>query len=147
MKTELKDVVHFYLGCECVDGAGSVGKIDTCGFDGYIRTTPLNKHIKVKAFLSGVKPILRPLSDMTEEEGRQYATYYGIDGYLSVTITEENGYVKISIGNSGHMASLFPLGQYGQKPETLVYLLSKGFDLFGLIESGQAIDKTILTKI
>jgi hypothetical protein len=40
--------------------------------------------------------------------------------------------------------ALTPSG-YKYSPETFLWLLSKHFDLFGLIEAGLAIDKTKLT--
>lgn len=63
----------------------------------------------------GCKPILRPLSDMTNED---WITYYRIlDG--------QNDKPGIEC-----------------KAEAMLFLLSKHFDLFSLIESGIAIDKT-----
>ena len=61
------------------------------------------------------KLILRPLSDMTEEEKNEYL----LIGTDSSTRFEHNA-------------------------RRTQYLLSKGFDLFGLIDAGLAIDKTKL---
>lgn len=139
---DIKDYLHYYLGCEveCPHGKGML--ISVSNYDHITVTGDGDKYYKPKE----VKPILRPLSDMTEEEGREYAQHYGIKGHHPVTITEENGYVKVSIGYKDHMASLFPLSPHGQKPESLHYLLSKHFDLFGLIESNLAIDKSKLKQ-
>lgn len=57
MKIELKDVLHFYLGCKA--------EITSTGTTIKDKITPstltmMNEWI--------VKPILRPLSDMTKEE-------------------------------------------------------------------------------
>jgi hypothetical protein len=38
-------------------------------------------------------------------------------------------------------------GKYEWKPEQFTYCLSKGFDLFGLIEQGLAIDKALLKHL
>lgn len=62
------------------------------------------------------KPILRPLKDMTDEE------------------CAELGFSKIK-RNLRLFSENFTANQYA-------YLLSKSFDLFGLIESNQAIPQT-----
>lgn len=155
---KIEDYLHLYLGCEVeVDSKRPSGNelVDDKRrgtFIGYADPHKISVKLAFRAGPHGqvntffVKPFLRPLSDMTEEEGREYAKHYGIKGDLPCTISEENGYVKISIGYKNHGASLFPLSDYGQKPESLRYLLSKHFDLFGLIEAGLAIDKTLNKK-
>lgn len=64
---------------------------------------------------------LRPLSDMTEDEKRKWRSLMH----------------KQYSGGAGHTG-------YLENPESFRYLLSKGFDLFGLIEAGLAIDKTTI---
>ena len=64
-----------------------------------------------------VWPILRPLSDMTEEESNE--VQYKVD--------------KIGIG-------FYPK----EHAEIVIYLTSLGFDIFGWIPAGLAIDKTKL---
>lgn len=66
-----------------------------------------------------IKPILRPLSDMTEDEKEKWDNMRLEDFEYSTELLAAN--------------------------ETL-YLLKQGFDLFGLIESGLAIDKTKKTN-
>lgn len=134
MIQKINEYLHYYIGAEAKMPGHTV--IITHSLLAYEHAM---KHW-------GIKLILRPLSSMTEDEGREYAVHYGIKGNLPCTITEENGYVKIAIGDKQHGASLFPMGHYGQKPESVHYLLSKHFDLFNLIESGQAIDKTKLQQ-
>lgn len=70
--------------------------------------------------LHEVRPILRPLSDMTEEE-RQWCFQF-----------------------EPHYNDLTFLQSLTVDAEITTYLLSKGFDLFGLIDAGLAIDKTTL---
>lgn len=121
MKTEWKDVAHLYLGCDghyyYLNGNFSkeiLIQIDTDG-----RCLSNNR----KMVLSDFKPILRPLSDMTEEEEGEYWKIRGT-GWTSET---ESQMIREATGTK--------------------YLLSKGFDLFGLIESSQAIDRTTLTSL
>lgn len=64
-----------------------------------------------------IKPVLRPLSDMTEEEGATLS--------LIESSVESEGVKQLEVEAS-----------------KIVYLLSCGFDLLGFIESGLAIDKT-----
>jgi hypothetical protein len=65
-----------------------------------------------------VKPILRPLSGMTEEENAEAKQFYRSNKWGEQTLES--------------MAAIS------------AYLLSKHFDLFGLIEANLAIDKTTL---
>jgi len=69
------------------------------------------------------KPILRPLLDMTEDEGKELDWTFRL-GW-------ESRWDGIGIPQV-------------LKPEEFRYLLSKGFDLFGLIHDDIAIDKTTL---
>lgn len=107
MKVELKDVLHFYVGCRIV-----------------YSDEPQNQNHKLtlevlakKMFGHSIKPILRPLSDMTELE-------------------------------SNYLACIFPMpnnhnwNREKWNMQEFLYLLKQGFDLFGLIESEQAFDKT-----
>jgi hypothetical protein len=67
-----------------------------------------------------IKPILRQLSDMTD--------------------TEHNELMRICFEDKFKTFALAPVGC--SCPLGFAYLLSKQFDLFGLIESGLAIDAT-----
>jgi len=107
MNKELKDYLHLYLGCECKV------YMPTIDFELPGCITELTINLLNTPFR--FKPILRPLSDMTDEESN---------------VTK---WIKYS-----------DTGEIRYPPETFVFLLSKHFDLFGLIEAGLAIDKTTL---
>ena len=77
-----------------------------------------------------VKPILRPLSDITEEELKECER-------LSV-LTPEG---KKRFQYKGESIPEFVKNWKAFEPQVMVYLL-KQFDLFGLIPAGTAIDKT-----
>lgn len=85
-----------------------------------------------------VKPILRRLEDMTEDEAIEllgitvpYATYHSKD---------HSGLYWSGAGvSSAHLSF-----SYGD-PRSFHYLLSRGFDLFGLINAGLAIDSKTVT--
>jgi hypothetical protein len=117
---ELKDYLHLYLGCD-----GELLSKKPYG-------SPKRTIIKLSAELldrleklpsmHSFRPILRPLSDMTEVEATELEAIRGID--KKIPCPHFNNIHQTKHG------------------EQLRYLLSKRFDLFGLIESGLAIDKT-----
>jgi hypothetical protein len=134
----IKDYLHFYLGCECIinwenpeyEENGKVRKLDSLRI--YEMLTEYPEAI--------CKPILRPLSDMTEEEAKQFYVSDGwgenlenivvTDGGIDFTIARTSGYCIFS----------------RLRPSSFLTLLSKGFDIFGLIDAGLAIDKTKITQ-
>lgn len=132
MRTELKDVIHLYLGCECMIGDTKWKKPEIHP-DDLAPGIDLNygKPIKsiidyhtLQAYSHKITPMLRSLDSITEEEKREFfKLQYGDEKY-------DERLVRVSTS----LHTLFP--------ETFLYLLSRGFDLFGLIESGQAIRKT-----
>lgn len=114
-----KEVLHYYLGQEVSTDSGSE-TLDAIYNNGDIETL-FRGHLRNYYSLERVKPILRPLSDMTEEELREMCDKANV-GYRSL----ESFKIHFS-------QILFPAEFH--------YLLSHGFDLFGLIESGEAIKK------
>lgn len=139
MKKDIKDYLHLYVGCEVsrehsesrskkfiehgrlvgvsaseVEVGETVAVIDA-GLDHFHEW-----------YVSETKPLLRPLSDMKEEEAAH------ID---RMARRQKDG--QVTPANTK-----FVTGIRTETAEALVYLLSKSFDLFGLIEDGLAIDKT-----
>jgi hypothetical protein len=138
MKKELKDYLHLYLGCECRLDNKEKGKL--IGFDSRLHdsevemvcfTIWMDKEndwtvYNDDANFDRIKPILRPLSDMTEDELK--------------CLRSERGHLK-----GVHRDDLkFIIIMNKWSPEDFIFLLSKHFDLFGLIPAGLAIDKTTL---
>lgn len=123
---EFKDY-HLYLGCEI--------EFNRLGSWHISKLTPS----LLEDFLDGdvqIKLILRPLSDMTEDEENEIEGEFGSYGlgenHLCNALKEHDlRYVK----------------KLDEAFELTRYLLSKYFDLFGLIEAGLAIDKTKLKPI
>lgn len=103
-----------YLGCECqaLTRTGTIDIVNSRGFcivsDGVYSWSEL---------IRNVKPILRPLSDITEEEA---------NNEVWDTVPEYTDF-------SGLVAHVSPAWRF---------LLSRHFDLFGWIDAGLAIDKT-----
>ena len=131
MEKKIEDYLHLYLGSEAtvcagdidIDGIGLLVKIDT----NYGQKTAIVEKGKFcsEVGVEFIKPILRPLSDITKKEKKEM-----VDTQEKLVI---HGYDK-------------PVNLLVDSGETFRYLLSKGFDLFGLIEAGLAIDKTKLDK-
>lgn len=112
MTKKIDDYLKYYIGCRVFDESV------------YNDLTPdLLAWVIKQNRADELKPILRPLSDMTLEDGK----YFGIED------EKELGEWKYDFGYFGVLP-----------PDDFHYLLSRGFDLFGLIDAGLAIDKTKL---
>lgn len=127
MEKKIEDYLHLYLGCEAErtwyysSEPNTVHSKRTVIVDGGLIENPIGTSSPNIDLEFDLKPILHPLSDMTEEEGKEY----------------------VALGFGGM------IDQRGGKliyqtftPPCFLWLLSKHFDLFGLIDSGLAIDKT-----
>lgn len=123
MKTEFKEVAHLYLGCEVKENSG----LERTLFLKKVTNGNPSNIVEVgvalvswNMYFTEIKPILRPLSDMTEVERTMF------DGmHLSYSETK------------------WPF--IGIEPQQFTWLLKQDFDLFNLIESGQAIDRSTLS--
>ena len=118
-----KEVLHYYIGQR---GSLMVENYEAgkCELTGEVLHQVLSSDDKVSFILR-----LRPLSNITEKEENEIEGEFGSYGlgenYLTNALRSGTKYVKdIQI-----------------MPELFHYLLSHGFDLFGLIESGEAIKK------
>jgi hypothetical protein len=119
MEIKFKDVAHLYMGCKIQTPEGIIGTID--------ELSPKSKKEQVAAYdmvcsylsFGEFKPILRPLSDMTQDESNQ--------------ITKCSA--KIQQDGSGAMQAM---------GEAVRIALSLRLDLFGFIESEEATDATTL---
>ncbi len=122
MNKELKDYLHLYLGCDVLISVnGMVNKVVS------IVRNPDAEIILGTAILLGVKPILRPLSDMTEEEKFELDQLSPF--HPSVSNTNTCDWIILEPIIIEHHAA------------RVSYLLSKHFDLFGLHEAGLCLYK------
>jgi len=154
MSKKIEDYLPYYIGQDCMIGDYK-GKIQSVG----------SKEIDFMCVVSGtnqdeesgfygedeendvkpemVKPILRPLSDMTEEEAkevvnRQFKSWSIpiYEGHSSLCIDVK---FQIDVGNKFNHTQI----DYDRiSPDAFHYLLKQGFDLFNLIPAGLAVDKT-----
>lgn len=149
---KIEDFLHLYWGCDC-QYRGLYSE--------EIKTWVINeKTIK----RSSTKPILRKLESMTEEEAKQVTSiceeqfvYYNIfKERIQITTTSTiNGDKEDSAiwlfydgqitlyRNNGDLGGS-RMEQLKNPFELFRYLLKQGFDLFSLIDSGSAIDKSTL---
>jgi hypothetical protein len=113
----IRDYLHLYLNSNisCVVNTFSD------------HTEPLNVVNFNILYDGGYKPILRPLSSMAEEEFEEFKKHSDND-FSKMTVID-------SMSIDGDYTRLCH-SAFAQQ-----YLLSKGFDLFGLIESGLAIEQ------
>jgi hypothetical protein len=112
----IKDYIHFYLEAEAFfdNKIWIINKIGA-GTVRLIRREAFGKHVECR--YGECMLILRPLSDMTDEE---FDEWRNID-------TDVYSHIRGSVFHHGSETK---------------YLLDRHFDLFGLIEAGLAIDKT-----
>lgn len=115
MKKNINDYLHLYLGCKAEIINDEAKIID------YVTTSSLNDSLRLGIT---VKPILRPLSDMTDQEADE----------------QENPELNDDIYIGGRWAI------FNHQGTRTKWLLDKGFDLFELIDAGLAIDATALKK-
>lgn len=164
-KNKLEEVIHLYLGCE-VQVRGDIEKLIGVESDGAAITFSGRYGRRIWG-AKEVKPLLRQLSDITEEEASDVYTIER-DRILHIHTNDHDISRRIGSGivvtrldhmNIGLLIRLdgvcYKVIDEGKKPtiepamnQPLIFqhLLSKGFDLFSLIETGQAIDKNTLQE-
>jgi len=179
---DIKEYLHLYLGCDLY-----IFPIETIGNGWLHKAIQDNPGLNWKIPLNyenlrrrdGYLPILRPLSDMTEEDFRLLAIdFFGKENLVFASLSkywyacsreldpDHEGTTMEYINDAGDddpenilmCDSRSKLITYGwiiyeenyhgmsmsEQAAITKYLISKHFDLFGLIESGLAIDKTKL---
>lgn len=119
---ELKDYIHLYIGCKLqhVPDDGTIATligIDIASGTATVKLFNDDHHMYGECSIDGIKLILRPLSDLTSKE--QDELWHA---------DEPLGVISMYNGDNNRKIVL--------APERMAYLLSKGFDLFGLRESG-----------
>jgi hypothetical protein len=130
---KLQDYLHLYLGCYvAVKGErwvnnGFVGRLIGVTEDRALIEFMGDNWEKFEDF----KPILRPLSDMTDDECHEYGVESDSGEFSYGTISSD-----CTIGGHHHILDITRIAEITR------CLCESGFDCFGLIEAGLAIDKT-----
>lgn len=140
---DIKDYLHLYLQSEAtfskefIDDGGS--------WTVPVKITPHRYRMAMDdASVSCIKLYLRPLSDMTEEEGNQFLHNHEFVSYAWTNCVSTSRHC-VRYDFTYHSSNRVRQGSLRfdeLEPKDFTWLLSKGFDLFGLIEAGLAIDKT-----
>jgi len=145
MEKKIEDYLHLYYDCEClcekVDGSEGW----RCNLNDYHIQDCYSAKIKIKL-------LLRPLPDILNTEAHHvYKEYFGkemADDWSGDTGSAYFRPKQIRV-NSSHAIRIFngddwEQGDFMKVLSLVPYLLKQSFDLFSLIESGLAIDKTTL---
>lgn len=152
MERKIEDYLYLYLGCEAIfdNKRWKLFRIDN-------KIARLTRPREGRSYGSWVEcnikdcfPLLRPLSDMTEED---------VSEWSDVTVTNTPYCVELdSKDEFGEFTTVYPDGSILSKSKDdgdirpingghlFRLLLSKHFDLFGLIEAGLAINSTTTKK-
>ena len=129
MVKRIEDYLHLYLGCSVIieqlkyDSNNIANKTVLAGPYKLIAVglSENNRVIKLDGYTpvvtDTIKPVLRPLSDMTEDEAIDF-------GWMRLFTLEHFIDKKL------------------YKPESFAHLLARQFDLLNLIEEGLALDAT-----
>lgn len=180
MERKIQDYLHFYIGSQIKIEYGfpdekKIGLLT--GFragagweiwpheEAWIRVPKGERVIPAIVRPDLVKPILRNLADITDEEMIAVCEFYNplpfqvgkrANWVVDRTCTGEYQYIGLKNDRNDFSFNMdckyWALEMYNKQEQceaqcqmkSIQYLLSKGFDLFELIESGLAINKTTL---
>jgi len=151
---KIEDYLNLYLGCELLyKYSGTWTKEEgENNFTKSMRRLDYRTMQDVEEKRIEIKPILRPLSDMLNTEAFEiHKMYFGTETTLDFTGDTGSAYfnpktVKVTTYHALRIINGedYEIGDFMKVVSIVPYLLSKHFDLFGLIEAGLAIDKITL---
>lgn len=132
----IRDYLHLYIGAK-----HRYKFIDSEGFSVWLDLLPHRLPRLEDASISEIQLALRPLSSMTEEEAIEFITT-GTSVYKTIMdIVIKDDCLSFE-GGYGHTGRTWVkvIAFNSLKPQQFKFLLSKHFDVFGLIKAGIAID-------
>jgi hypothetical protein len=149
MEKNIKDYLHLYLGCEVLHEFANSKQIKKLIAD----KSETDEEISLSAALyCKAKPILRPLSDILNTEAFEvYKLYFDKDFVFDYS--KDTGSANFIPTRARILAKDairifegrdYKTGDFMKVISIVPFLLSKHFDLFGLIDAGLAIDKITL---
>lgn len=155
---DIKDYLPFYIGCEVAREHDKSRSEKFCEYGKLVGISESEiergKTVAIldvgidhfhEWYVEETKPILRPLSSMTEEEAKEVVKRRSPAGSVkSLDRLVINHIDSTSITWSFLSVPNIPRWErFGElSPDQFIYLLSKGFDLFNLIPENLAIEKT-----
>lgn len=139
MEKKLQDYIHFYLGQPCVN-SWFPPTHDMYDNGWVFRSMDIDSKKPYRldsgesyTWTADIKPRLRPLSDMKNADAlKMYEQLFDEEAYRGRSEEFKINFVVLQVDLRGG-----PM-----KPEAVAWLLREGFDLFGLISAGLAIDRT-----
>lgn len=172
----IKDYIHYYIGCDVIYNKRrwSLFMYDVWNNEAHIDITDDSGRVEITD-VGDVKPILRRLEDMTEEDmigllqsmvpvdmedkpsddDYDLEMFYNDDGLMvdsdiiigaNYTCICFNGQIAIRECGSVIMFDEKDMQRPVNIPQAFHYLLKQGFDLFGLIDAGVALDAKHINK-
>ncbi len=129
MEKKIEDYLHFYIGCEC-----KIMKTDKTWnvlLDLVRPITAMTIYMVIDTKQLEVKPVLSRLIDMNASQKNELRS-------IMRPMTGDNLLPKIPVS---HFLDLFI---NKNDPEIIIWLTRQGFDIFGLIDAGIAIDKNTI---
>jgi hypothetical protein len=160
MEKNIKDYLHLYIGCE-IDttipgdyihpyGSITLTELRPDNIDQIVRHIQYKEGYQRDGFTDydwvEFKLILRPLSDMTEDEAEQFIALRFPERRMIDATVEKYGVCFFDKTQKKAKHIHFENIPIELNATTFIWLLSHGFDLFGLIDAGLAIDKTKLNE-
>lgn len=132
MKNKIEHYQHLYLGCRIVSSNGTELQLSSDNLQ--------------RAINENWRLLLRRLKDMTEEEMfglcDDYGEYGDVPGRRNYESYKNQWGEKVVSWGTTLREKWIPIRCEVWTPNQFSFLLSKHFDVFGLIEDGLAIDAT-----
>jgi len=121
---KFKDVAHLYLGCRIMY-EGEISTLESFASSGLVGDGNRDESGEGWYDISEIKPILRPLSSITEDEANHinHEIFGGLGNFFSEAVKSNEKYVI----------------DWRISSEVVLFLIKQGFDIFGLIEADEAI--------
>lgn len=136
---KFKEVAHLYKGVMMKTAMGDFPLIMYHDSNWFLDTIAYG----AQAVEQNIKPYLRPLSSMKPEEGLAVLTYQS--NYPVYFIGCDDRFISYRLQYEKRLSKVyhkyFPV--LPKRPASILYLLKHDFDIFNLIEAGEAIDATI----
>ncbi len=146
VKKDISNYLHLYLGQEGMTikpYTEEKVRIIEVHQGGFMRV--VGKYSPAVMSTNFIKLILRPLSDMKEEEFEEFRTITGYPSHTATFEGAEGTLIKYRYGNKSTVKGFkTSINTKSMRPEMFLYLISRGYDLFSLIQENLAVDKTKL---
>lgn len=143
MEKNIKDYLHLYLGCECIMTRPSYHAVHELGLSGdrtFLLGGKFLTYFIEPTTKAEVKPILRPLSDLTHQEVWVFCNFNEYQKLIKYKVHES--FLEINWDENEEKDRYYHYYFRQLSARQFHFLLSKHFDVFELIESGLAIDST-----